>query len=81
MERRKCNSLRSAAAPLHCSLSLSLTLFFLFSSVSVVMDRYILIAVGCACTIDDVVAWVDTTVLASADPSGSNHGERERMFQ
>lgn len=45
------------------------------------MDRYILIAVGCACTIDDVVAWVDTTVLASADPSGSNHGERERMFQ
>lgn len=73
MERCKCNSLRSTAV-MSLSTSLPLSLFFFFS-VSVVVDHNIMIAVGCACTINVVASWVRTTVSASTDPPGRNQGQ------
>lgn len=74
----------SLSTSLLLCLFLPRTLLF-FLSLSVVMDHNIVIAVGCACTINDVASWVRTTVSASTDPSGSNQGESKRpiyqMFQ
>ncbi len=56
---------------LSISLPLSPSHSFSFFSVSVVMDHNIMLAVGCACTINDVASWGGTTVSAGKTPLGA----------